>query len=240
MGGRSWWPPLVSRLNGKSGIVAFDADPANGDVLAADYVGGKILRLTAGKPGASFPQKLSDTRLFTRTNALWPASSVHSYTFNEPARNDHAVSRHWFAVPDMSSHIEGLCDGNWSFPTGMIWMQHLPLETELGNPKTSRRIETRLLVKNEAGTYGVTYRWNEEGTKRRNPELKPANSTADPLDGGAIWRSHEVFTSQRIRSFHLPLFVDGCQPIHHSQWIDRWPMPRPSGLRRAGYRQRRG
>ena len=29
-----------------------------------------------------------------------------------------------------------------------------------GNPATSRRVETRVLVKNATGSYGVSYRWN--------------------------------------------------------------------------------
>jgi uncharacterized repeat protein (TIGR03806 family) len=156
-------PPVVTRLTGKSAITAFHADPTNGDVLATDYSGGKILRLVAGKPGVGFPQKLSDTRLFTRPRELSPASSVLPYAVNHPAWNDHALSRHWFVMPDLTSRIEGSRDGNWSFPAGMIWVQHLDLETERGNPKTARPIETRLLVKNEAGAYGVSYRWNDSG-----------------------------------------------------------------------------
>jgi glucose/arabinose dehydrogenase/mono/diheme cytochrome c family protein len=158
-------PPVVTRLTGKSGITAFHADPTNGDVLATDYSGGKILRLVAGKPGVGFPQKLSDTRLFTRPSERSPASSVLPYAVNHPAWNDHALSRHWFVMPDLTSRIEGTRDGNWSFPAGMIWVQHLDLETERGNPQTARPIETRLLVKNEAGAYGVSYRWNDSGTE---------------------------------------------------------------------------
>lgn len=158
-------PPVVTRLTGKSAITAFHADPTNGDVLATDYSGGKILRLVAGKPGAGFPQKLSDTRLFTRPSELSPASSVLPYAVNHPAWNDHALSRHWFVMPDLNSRIEGTRDGNWNFPVGMIWVQHLDLETERGNPKTARPIETRLLVKNEAGAYGVSYRWDDSGTE---------------------------------------------------------------------------
>ena len=34
-----------------------------------------------------------------------------------------------------------------------------------GNPATRRRLETRLLVRNADGAYGVSYRWNDAGTE---------------------------------------------------------------------------
>ncbi len=42
----------------------------------------------------------------------------------------------------------------------MVWVKHFNLELTPGNPATRRRIETRFLVKNSAGSYGVTYQWN--------------------------------------------------------------------------------
>src|SRR5206468_7739046 len=39
------------------------------------------------------------------------------------------------------------------------------LETTRGNPATKRRIETRLIVKNDAGAYGVSYAWDPTGTE---------------------------------------------------------------------------
>lgn len=42
----------------------------------------------------------------------------------------------------------------------MVWAKHFNLELTPGNPATRRRIETRFLVKNSAGSYGVTYQWN--------------------------------------------------------------------------------
>ena len=44
-------------------------------------------------------------------------------------------------------------------------MKHFDLETTRNNPATAQRIETRLLVKNATGSYGVSYRWNAAQTE---------------------------------------------------------------------------
>jgi hypothetical protein len=44
-------------------------------------------------------------------------------------------------------------------------VKHFDLELERGNPATKKRIETRVIVKNEENVYGVSYRWNEEETE---------------------------------------------------------------------------
>jgi hypothetical protein len=62
-------------------------------------------------------------------------------------------------------------DGVWTFPTGQVWVKHFDLPLTRSNPPQatdpltpSKRIETRLLVKTAAGSYGVSYRWNDAGT----------------------------------------------------------------------------
>ena len=76
------------------------------------------------------------------------------YAVNHAAWNDGASSRHWFTIPDGKSKIGWSRDGPWSLPGGTIWIQQL----DAG----SRRIETRLLVKNDGGAYGVSYRWDSD------------------------------------------------------------------------------
>jgi hypothetical protein len=82
-----------------------------------------------------------------------------------PFWSDYAVKRRWFSIPDGVSQAVWSKDGNWAFPNGMIWVKHFDLEMTRNNPATKRRIETRLLVKNASGAYGVTYRWNEAQTE---------------------------------------------------------------------------
>ena len=146
--------PTVIRLCGESGITSFGTDPSNSDLLATDYNGRRLLRLVAGKPGSGFPQKLSATRLFTSTADLAPAPGVMPYAVNHVAWNDGASSRHWFTIPDGKSKIGWSRDGSWELPGGTLWVQQLD--------SGDRRIETRLLVKNDDGAYGVSYRWDAD------------------------------------------------------------------------------
>src|SRR5262249_33085756 len=94
-----------------------------------------------------------------------PAPGLLPYTPNISFWSDYAQKRRWFIVPDAVSTMSWSRDNSWTFPNGSIWVKHFDLETTRGNPATSRRIETRVLVKNAAGCYGVSYRWNAAQTE---------------------------------------------------------------------------
>ena len=149
----------IERLTGNAGFVAFVADPSNGDVLAADIQEGRIYRLVAGADAGSFPPTLSATELFADLPDLAPSPGLLPYSPNLSFWSDFANKRRWFIVPD-AADMTWSRDGAWTFPSGTIWVKHFDLETTRGNPATSRRVETRVLVKNATGSYGVSYRWN--------------------------------------------------------------------------------
>ncbi len=154
----------IERLTGNAGFTAFTADPSNGDVLAADIQEGVIYRLTTGAGSGNFPATLSATGLFADLTDLAPSPGVLPYSPNLSFWSDFAQKRRWFTIPD-SSDMTWQAEGAWTFPDGTIWVKHFDLETTRGNPATSQRIETRVLVKNAAGSYGVSYRWNAGGTE---------------------------------------------------------------------------
>lgn len=162
---RTTGAPTVQRILGQGGIVAFGTDPSNADVLMANINSGVIQRLSTGDEGAAFPATLSETRLFTDIADLSPSPGLLPYEPNVPFWSDHAVKRRWMIIPDGTSHITWSRDGSWTFPTGTIWVKHFDMEMTRGNPTTKRRLETRLIVKNSSGTYGVSYRWNEAQTE---------------------------------------------------------------------------
>ncbi len=171
--------PIVTRLAGEGGIVGFGHDPSNGDVLLADIDSGMIRRLTASTPGGSFPQTLSATGLFADLTDLSPQPGLIPYAVNRPYWSDHAVKRRWLALPGTTAAIGWSRDGNWTFPAGTVWVEHFDLDLERGNPATRRRLETRLLVRTASGAYGVSYRWNEDGTEAA---LAPDEGVNVPLD----------------------------------------------------------
>ncbi len=154
----------VQRIAGQVGIAAFGSDPSNGDVLIVDHDNERILRLVALPVTNSYPETLSATGLFTNLADLSPSPGVLPYAPNLSFWSDYAIKSRWFTIPDATNTMTWSRDGLWTFPDGMIWVKHFDLEMTRGNPLTKRRLETRLLVKNSGGAYGVSYRWNDAQT----------------------------------------------------------------------------
>jgi len=119
---------------------------------------------TGGSSNEGFPTTLSQTGLFADLTDLSPAPGLLPYEPNLAFWSDHAIKRRWFTIPDAVSKVTWSKEGNWTLPTGMLWVKHFDLELSRGNPATKKRIETRVLVKTDSGSYGVSYRWNEAQT----------------------------------------------------------------------------
>ena len=196
----------VNRLTGQANIVAFGKDPSNGDVLMADIAGGRILRLTTGTATGSYPLNLSDTGLFADLTDLSPAPGVLPYTPNLPFWSDYAIKSRWFIIPDATNKMTWSRDGLWTFPTNQIWVKHFDMEMERGNPATKKRIETRLLVRNASGIYGVSYQWNGAQT---DATLVPEAGSDFPL----IITNASVTHTQ---SWHIPTRAE-CLSCHTPQ-----------------------
>jgi mono/diheme cytochrome c family protein len=96
-------------------------------------------------------------------------------------------------------------DGNWTFPTGSIWVKHFDIETTRGNPTTKKRLETRLIVKNATGAYGVSYRWNDAGTEAT---LVPDEGVSFPLtvveNGVSRTQTWQIPSRSQCLACHTP------------------------------------
>lgn len=183
----------VERIGGQAFLSNFGKDPSNGDVLVSDYFGGRIMRIVSATPDGSFPATLSETGLFADLTDLSPSPGILPYEPNLTFWSDHAVKRRWFSIPDAAGKMNWSRDGKWGFPDGQIWVKHFDLETERGNPASpKKRIETRVLVKNSTGMYGVSYRWNEAQTEATlaadGGEDFPVNLTVDGQPYFQQWR----------------------------------------------------
>ena len=53
----------------------------------------------------------------------------------------------------------------WEIPMGSVVVKHFELPTNVTNPTPTTRLETRVLVHEEGGWQGYTYRWNDQGTE---------------------------------------------------------------------------
>lgn len=198
--------PDVQRIAGEVGIVAFGSDPSNGDILLADYDGNRILRLSSGTPAGNYPETLSATGVFADLADLSPSPGVLPYEPNLTFWSDYAQKRRWFTVPDGVSKMTWSRDGAWTFPTGGIWVKHFDLETTRGDPATRKRLETRLLVKNAGGSYGVSYRWNDAQTEATLVPDEGADFNINVIENG----------TPRVQRWHIPSRAE-CLSCHSPQ-----------------------
>lgn len=179
--------PLVERLGGEIAIVGLLPDPASGDILLLDRGNngvnpgaGSIKRLTVGTDDSSFPPTLAATNFFADLADLAdlaPNPGGHFYEPNLRFWSDHAEKKRWFLIQTTADTVGFAADAPWTYPAGMIWVKHFDYPTQWesftrtidGQPRSDRRpvegsprrrLETRFLVKNDTGSYGLSYRWN--------------------------------------------------------------------------------
>lgn len=133
--------------------------------------GGSVHKLVPGQPYPDPPALLSATGLFKDTARLIPAPALRSFELASPAWSDGAEQRRWIALPNdgkrdsADEKIGWSATGNWSFPAGTVFVQHLEMATDARHPELVKRFETRVIVCTaNGGKYGLSYRWNEAGT----------------------------------------------------------------------------
>ncbi len=139
------------------GITGFCETP-QGDVLVVDYLGNAIHKLEPAppaKPAPPFPSQLSATGLFTDTAALHPHAALIPYEIAAPAWHDGATSERFIALPG-TGRMEFAEQGGWNFPDGAALVQTLSLN--------NKRVETRVLLRQQGEWAGYSYAWNEAQT----------------------------------------------------------------------------
>jgi glucose/arabinose dehydrogenase len=172
-------------------LATFGTDPSNGDPLYAALhhgIDSTINRIIydGATNGAPLPPTLADTGVFTDPSALVTATGIVPYNINVPFWSDNAIKTRWFSIPNTNLTIGFNAAGAWSFPTGTVWIKHFELQLTNGVPASNHRLETRLLVKNAIGVYGVTYRWGDSLT---NATLVPESGMDESFvldNGGGI------------------------------------------------------
>ena len=191
----------VERITGVSHVSSFGTDPSNQDILltytpanAANNNNYGIKRIVSSTADSSFPATLGETGLFADLADLSPQPGLLPYQPNLRFWSDHALKSRWFSIPDDSARMSWSREGPWGYPDSQIFVKHFDLETVRGNPATARRLETRVLVRNDSGSYGVSYRWNEDETEATLVE-----------DGGDTFAVDvEVDGSPTIQTWQIP------------------------------------
>jgi uncharacterized repeat protein (TIGR03806 family) len=162
-----------------SGLCSFGVD-GNGEIYMLKMGNpGRIYRLArATTSDPQPPALLSQTGVFSDTRTMTPSASMIPYDVNSPLWSDGAEKRRWLAVPNdgapysTSERIGFTSQGAWTFPNGTVFVKHFEIPVDETNPAVTRRLETRLIVRDaDGGAYGLTYKW------------RPDNSDADLLPG---------------------------------------------------------
>ena len=159
------------------------------------------LRLPPNANGA-IPKLLSQTGAFRDVVNLEPEDFLLPYDVRIPFWSDGAEKKRWICVP-LGEVVHFAPTGEWSFPPGTIFVKHFELGTDETDPDKLRRIETRLLVCDDAGgVYGVTYRWRLD------------NSDADLLETNLTEEiTIRTATGSRTQPWYYPSRAD-CLTCH--------------------------
>lgn len=181
-------------------IITF-AEDAAGELYFVDYTGGGIHQLVKDQKkddsAKNFPRKLSQTGIFKSTKDHVVAPGVIPYSVNAQLWGDHAEKERFIAIPgngqigfDEITYPQpspGAPPG-WRFPDGTVLVKTFSMDMERGNPKSRKRIETRLLhFQQFPGTQeygdqywrGYTYKWNDDQT---DADLVDEKGMDIPLD----------------------------------------------------------
>ena len=166
-------------------IVTWGED-ADGEIYFVDFTGGGIHQLVKDQKkddsAKNFPRKLSQTGIFASTKDHKIAPGVIPYSVNAQLWGDHAWKERFLAIPgngqigfDEITYPQpspGAPPG-WKFPDGTVLVKTFGMEMERGNPKSKKRLETRILhFQQFPGTQeygdqywrGYTYVWNDDQT----------------------------------------------------------------------------
>ncbi len=113
----------------------------------------------------TLPGTLTATGLFTNAANLTANTALVPFGVNSPLWSDNAQKQRWVGLPG-SAKIGFAPSGEYTWPGGTVLVKHFELVTN-ESTGAKRRLETRVLVLDAAGTngYGVTYKWRADNTE---------------------------------------------------------------------------
>ncbi len=113
----------------------------------------------AGATAAS----LSASGLFADLATLAARPGLIPFTVNSPLWSDNAQKLRWMALPGDTT-IGYAATGEWTWPSGSVFVKHFEIDLDDGLGVQMRRLETRVMVVDGDGSYGLTYRWRGDGS----------------------------------------------------------------------------
>ena len=152
--------------------------------------------------GGALPKLLSQTGAFQDTAQLETGTNLLPYDLIVSFWSDGAEKTRWVSLPENQKIIFSPT-GEWVFPKGTVFVKTFFLATNESNPQSQRRLETRLLVRDQnGGVYGVSYKWRAD------------NSDADLLETNLTENvSIQTATGVRTQPWYYPSRAD-CLTCH--------------------------
>jgi uncharacterized repeat protein (TIGR03806 family) len=172
-------------------------EDANGELYVCELSGGIRKFVPTGGGGGAFPQRLSETGIFRDLATLTPETGLIPYEVNAPLWSDGATKDRLMALPGVE-RIGFSRDGAWTFPVGTVFVKTFHLPTTVGDPSTSVRVETRVLIQGASGWDGYSYRWRDD---QSDADLLPGADTrtftvTDPAAPGGTRSQTWTFPSR--------------------------------------------
>jgi uncharacterized repeat protein (TIGR03806 family) len=167
-------------------ITGFGTDHS-GEMYVLDHTGGAFYRFVpttdADRSSRPFPTRLSQTGLFAAVSSHEPHPAALPFEVNAPQWADGATMERFAALPGLERVVQKPqlnAGGAWTLPEGSVLVQTLSLDLAGDDGKPNRkRIETRLLVRQQGEWNGYSYRWDEE---QKDAELVPAAGAAGEFE----------------------------------------------------------
>lgn len=243
-------------VSSKTGIASVQPDASGQPMLVilgeSNTTDGTLVRLVPAKhdTAAVFPTRLSETGIFSDIASLTTQPGFIQYEVRSPQSIGVARERNWVSIPGDGNdpdpsvdRIQWRADGAWKFPVGSTFVQHFELPVNDQGEVRWQRIETRVLVRYQGqGVYGLSYRWNEDGTDaelvQRGEQV--AFQVEDMETPGQSRTQHwQFFDRQACLSCHNPNagFVLGwsLEQLNGAKWNDREGTNVLTQLDRRGY-----
>lgn len=149
------------------------------------------------------PKQLSEFGFFDDLAAQKPAASVLSFDLNTPLFSDGALKQRFVYVPrDKSAQYSA--DEAFEFPVGSALIKTFAFPADYRKPDDNvRLIETRVLLRQEAGWQAWAYQWNVEQT---DAALRIAGGKADissvAADGSPLAFTYSIPNKNQCKACH--------------------------------------
>jgi glucose/arabinose dehydrogenase/mono/diheme cytochrome c family protein len=166
-------------------ITGFGTDHS-GELYVIDQGSGfyRFERTTeADRPKQPFPTRLSETGLFASVANHKPHPAALPFEVRAPQWADGATIERFAALTGLKrieQKPQPNAGGAWTLPNGSVLVQTLSVDRLSANGKPEhKRIETRLLARQQGEWTGFSYRWNAQQT---DAELVPGAGTSEEFE----------------------------------------------------------